>query len=85
MEKFTPSEICADIKIYDYKKKVKQDEKTLVIFEKTGKMIKAGKGCEGMLYTLPADSISFSSIMLGRVSDYTCTEKKYNKRVMEKK
>ena len=23
MEKFNPSELCADIKIYDYKKKVK--------------------------------------------------------------
>ena len=50
MEKFNPSELCADIKIYDYKKKVKYDEKSLVIFEKTGKMIKAGKECEGMLY-----------------------------------
>ena len=55
MEKFTPSELCADIKIYDYKKKVKYDDKSLVIFEKTGKMITAGKECEGMLYTLPAD------------------------------
>ena len=36
MEKFNPSELCADIKIYDYKKKVKYDEKSLVIFEKTG-------------------------------------------------
>ena len=45
MEKFTPSELCADIKIYDYKKKVKYDEKSLVIFEKTGKMITAGKEC----------------------------------------
>ena len=27
MEKFTPSELCADIKIYNYKKKVKYDEK----------------------------------------------------------
>ncbi|MFR8843786.1 MAG: hypothetical protein ACLVGL_01205 [Waltera sp.] len=36
MEKFTPSELCADIKIYDYKQKVKYDEKSLVIFEKTG-------------------------------------------------
>ena len=35
MEKFTPSELCADIKIYDYKQKVKYDEKSLVIFEKT--------------------------------------------------
>ena len=43
MEKFTPSELCADIKIYDYKKKVKYDEKSLVIFEKTGKMITAAK------------------------------------------
>ena len=75
MEKFTPSELCADIKIYDYKKKVKYDEKSLVIFEKTGKMITAGKECEGMLYTLPADSIGFSPIVLGRVSDYTCAEK----------
>ena len=50
MEKFTPSELCADIKIYNYKKKVKYDEKSLVIFEKTGKMITAGKECEGMLY-----------------------------------
>lgn len=49
MEKFNPSELCADIKIYDYKKKVKYDEKSLVIFEKTGKMITAGKECEGML------------------------------------
>ena len=72
MEKFTPSELCADIKIYDYKKKVKYDEKSLVIFEKTGKMITAGKECEGMLYTLPANSIGFSPIVLGRVSDYTC-------------
>ena len=47
MEKFTPSELCADIKIYDYKKKVKYDEKSLVIFEKTGKMITAGKECAG--------------------------------------
>lgn len=31
MEKFTPSELCADIKIYDYKQKVKYDEKSLVI------------------------------------------------------
>lgn len=46
-----------------------------MIFEKTGKMIKAGKECEGMLYTLPADSIGFSPIVLGRVSDYTCAEK----------
>ena len=75
MEKFTPSELCADIKIYDYKKKVKYDEKSLVIFEKTGKMITAGKECEGMLYTLPANSIGFSPIVLGRVSDYTCAEK----------
>ena len=75
MEKFNPSELCADIKIYDYKKKVKYDEKSLVIFEKTGKMIKAGKECEGMLYTLPANSIGFSPIVLGRVSDYTCAEK----------
>lgn len=59
MEKFTPSELCADIKIYDYKQKVKYDEKSLVIFEKTGKMITAGKECEGMLYTLPANSIGF--------------------------
>ena len=65
MEKFNPSELCADIKIYDYKKKVKYDEKSLVIFEKTGKMIKAGKECEGMLYTLPANSIGFSPIVLG--------------------
>lgn len=36
MEKFNPSELCADIKIYDYKKS-KYDEKSLVIFEKTGK------------------------------------------------
>lgn len=56
-----------------------------MIFEKTGKMIKAGKECEGMLYTLPADSIGFSPIVLGRVSDYTCAEKKYNKRIKEKK
>ena len=48
MEKFNPSELCADIKIYDYKKKVKYDEKSLVIFEKTGKMITAGKECEGI-------------------------------------
>ena len=75
MEKVNPSELCADIKIYDYKKKVKYDEKSLVIFEKTGKMIKAGKECEGMLYTLPADSIGFSPIVLGRVSDYICAEK----------
>ena len=75
MEKFTPSELCADIKIYDYKKKVKYDEKSLVIFEKTGKMITAGKECEGMLYALPANSIGFSPIVLGRVSDYTCAEK----------
>ena len=75
MEKFTPSELRADIKIYDYKKKVKYDEKSLVIFEKTGKMITAGKECEGMLYTLPANSIGFSPIVLGRVSDYTCAEK----------
>ena len=27
MEKIIPLEICADIKIYDYKKKVKYDEK----------------------------------------------------------
>lgn len=52
MEKFTPSELCADIKIYDYKQKVKYDEKSLVIFEKTGKMITAGKECEGMLLSL---------------------------------
>ena len=52
MEKFTPSELCADIKIYDYKQKVKYDEKSLVIFEKTGKMITAGKECEGMLFRL---------------------------------
>ena len=75
MEKFNPSELCADIKIYDYKKKVKYDEKSLVIFEKTGKMITAGKECEGMLYALPANSIGFSPIVLGRVSDYTCAEK----------
>ena len=75
MEKFTPSELCADIKIYDYKQKVKYDEKSLVIFEKTGKMITAGKECECMLYTLPANSIGFSPIVLGRVSDYTCAEK----------
>lgn len=75
MEKFTPLELCADIKIYDYKQKVKYDEKSLVIFEKTGKMITAGKECEGMLYTLPANSIGFSPIVLGRVSDYTCAEK----------
>ena len=74
MEKFTPSEICADIKIYDYKKKVKYDEKSLIIFEKTGKIIKAGKECEGMLYTLPAHCVYFSPVVLGRVSDYTCAE-----------
>ena len=39
MEKFNPSELCADIKIYDYKKKVKYDENAktvpllLVIFQ----------------------------------------------------
>ena len=44
-------------------------------FEKTGKMIKAGKECEAMLYTLPANAIGFSPIVLGRVSDYTCAEK----------
>ena len=59
MEKFTPSELCADIKIYDYKQKVKYDEKSLVIFEKTGKMITAGKECEGMLYALPAILLVF--------------------------
>ena len=75
MEKFTPSELCADIKIYDYKQKVKYDEKSLVIFEKTGKMITAGKECEGMLYALPANAIGFSPIVLGRVCDYTCAEK----------
>ena len=75
MEKFSPSKLCADIKIYDYKKKVKYDEKSLVIFEKTGKMIKAGKECEAMLYTLPVNAIGFSPIVLGRVSDYTCAEK----------
>ncbi len=75
MEKFSPSKLCADIKIFDYKKKVKYDEKSLVIFEKTGKMIKAGKECEAMLYTLPANAIGFSPIVLGRVSDYTCAEK----------
>lgn len=37
MEKFTPSELCADIKIYNYKKKVKYDEKSLVILRKQGK------------------------------------------------
>ena len=36
MEKFSPSKLCADIKSYDYKKKVKYDEKSLVIFEITG-------------------------------------------------
>ena len=46
-----------------------------MIFEKTGKMIKAGKECEAMLYTLPANAIGFSPIVLGRVSDYTCAEK----------
>ena len=46
-----------------------------MIFEKTGKMITAGKECEGMLYALPANSIGFSPIVLGRVSDYTCAEK----------
>ena len=43
MEKFTPSEICADIKIYDYKKKVKYDEKSLMILKETGQVIKAEK------------------------------------------
>ena len=60
MEKFTPSELCADIKIYNYKKKVKYDEKSLVIFEKTGKMITAGKECEGMLYWLFSDRVGKS-------------------------
>ena len=46
MEKFTPSEICADIKIYDYKKKVKYDEKSLMILKETGQVIKAGKDDE---------------------------------------
>ena len=46
MEKFTPLEICADIKIYDYKKKVKYDEKSLMILKETGQVIKAGKECE---------------------------------------
>ena len=75
MEMFNPTELCADIKIYDYKKKVKYDEKSLIIFEKTGKIIKVGKECEDMLYTLPANSIDSSPIILGRVSDYTCAEK----------
>ncbi len=79
MEKFNPSELCADIKIYDYKKKVKYDEKSLIIFEKTGKIIKAGKECEDMLCTLPANSIGFSPIVLGRISDYTCAEKMLNR------
>ena len=42
-------------------------------------MIKAGKECEAMLYTLPAHSIGFSPIILGRVSDYTCAEKMLKK------
>ena len=75
MEMFNPTELCADIKIYDYKKKVKYDEKSLIIFEKTGKIIKVGKECEDIIYTLPANSIGFSPIILGRVSDYTCAEK----------
>lgn len=43
-------------------------------FEKQGND-KAGKECEAMLYTLPANAIGFSPIVLGRVSDYTCAEK----------
>ena len=74
MEKFTPSEICADIKIYDYKKKVKYDEKSLIIFEETGKVIKAGKECEAMADALPAHCVYFAPLVLGRVSDYTCAE-----------
>jgi glycerol-3-phosphate dehydrogenase len=58
MEKFTPSELCADIKIYDYKQKVKYDEKSLVIFEKTGKMITAGKECEGVKTADAIDKLS---------------------------
>ncbi len=75
MEKFTPSEICADIKIYDYKKKIKYDEKSLIILEETGKVIKAGKECEAMADALPAHCVYFSPLVLGKVSDYTCAEK----------
>lgn len=75
MEQFTPSEICADIKIYDYKKKVKYDEKSLIILEETGKVIKAGKECEAMADDLPAHCVYFSPLVLGRVSDYACAEK----------
>ncbi len=75
MEKFTPSEICADIKIYDYKKKVKYDEKSLMILKETGQVIKAGKECETMADALPAHYVYLSPLVLGRVSDYTCAEK----------
>ena len=37
MEKFTPSELCADIKIYDYKQKElysKNPEKSVIIGQK---------------------------------------------------
>lgn len=74
MEKFTPSEICADIKIYDYKKKVKYDEKSLIILEETGKVVKAGKECETMADSLPTHCVFFSPLVLGKVSDYTCAE-----------
>lgn len=74
MEKFTPSEICADIKIYDYKKKIKHDEKSLIILEETGKVIKAGKECETIADALPAHCVYFSPLVLGKVSDYTCAE-----------
>ena len=74
MEKFTPSEVCADIKIYDYKKKVKYDEKSLIILEETGKVVKAGKECETMADSLPAHCVFFSPLVLGKVSVYTCAE-----------
>lgn len=60
MEKFTPLEICADIKIYDYKKKVKYDEKSLMILKETGQVIKAGKECEAMAAALPGSIVFIS-------------------------
>lgn len=70
-----PTELCADIKIYDYKKKQIYHEKSLIILESTGKVLQAGKACEDMAGTLLEGSVYYSPLLLGKVEDYLLAEK----------
>lgn len=70
-----PIELCADIKIYDYKKKKVYYEKSLIIFEKTGKILQVGKACEDMAAILPEGSVCYSPLLLGKVEDYLGAER----------